>query len=244
VSSAPDLTGRVFRHERAILAVSLAALALLCWWTIAAQAGMESAGMGAMGPMFFTGLVIMWWTMMVAMMLPSATPAILLYARVRQNHAGGETIAATWMFAGGYVSIWLLFSIGAAIIQAMLSGSAMTFRSPSLASALFIGAGVYQLSPLKSACLKQCRSPAEFLSRHWRPGPGGAVRLGMLHGAWCVGCCWLLMALLFVGGVMNMLWIFGLAVLVGIEKLVPRGEVFGRATGVALIAWGALRMAF
>ena len=108
---------------------------------------------------------------------------------------------------------------------------------------MLIAAGLYQLSPLKSACLRQCRSPAEFLTRHWRPGVGGAVRLGILHGAYCVGCCWMLMALLFVGGVMNFAWIAALTLIVGIEKLVPRGDLIGRAAGVALIAWGIVTLA-
>jgi predicted metal-binding membrane protein len=106
--------------------------------------------------------------------------------------------------------------------------------------AVLVAAGVYQLSPLKSACLSQCRSPAQFISRHWRPGTGGAVRLGLLHGAYCVGCCWLLMALLFVGGVMNFAWIAALTLIVGIEKLAPRGDWIGRAAGLAILVWGAI----
>jgi predicted metal-binding membrane protein len=101
---------------------------------------------------------------------------------------------------------------------------------------------LYQLSPFKSACLRQCRSPAQFLSRHWRPGVAGALRLGVLHGGYCLGCCWMLMALLFVGGVMNFAWIAVLTVIVGIEKLVPRGDWIGRAAGAALIAWGLARL--
>ena len=119
----------------------------------------------------------------------------------------------------------------------------MRLQSASLASAFLIAAGAYQLSPLKAACLRQCRSPAAFLSRHWRPGSGGAVRLGLLHGVYCLGCCWLLMALLFVGGVMNLLWVVTLTAIVAIEKLVPRGDWFGRAAGVAIIGWGAFRLA-
>ncbi len=107
---------------------------------------------------------------------------------------------------------------------------------------MLIAAGAYQLSPLKSACLRQCRSPAQFLSRHWRPGAIGALRLGALHGAYCVGCCWLLMTLLFVGGIMNFAWIAALTLIVGVEKLLPGGEWLGRIAGVALIAWGAARL--
>ena len=242
-SSAPDLTSRILRRERAIVASSIALLILLSWWFIASGAGMSApAGMAAMRSPSFAALVVMWWLMMTAMMLPSATPAVLLYARVRQHRGGGVPIAQSWIFAAGYVAMWLAFSIVAAVLQMMIAGPAMTLRNPGFAGAFLIAAGLYQLSPLKSACLRQCRTPAAFLSRHWRPGPGGALRLGLLHGAWCVGCCWLLMALLFVGGVMNLLWVIALAVLVGIEKLVPRGDLVGRVAGAALIAWGILKI--
>ncbi|HZC38990.1 MAG TPA: DUF2182 domain-containing protein, partial [Sphingomicrobium sp.] len=141
-----------------------------------------------------------------------------------------------------YLAVWLLFSIAAAGTQRMIAGPAMTLDSRTLGSAVAVAAGLYQLSPLKSACLRQCRSPAQFLSRHWRAGAVGAVRLGTLHGAYCVGCCWLLMALLFVGGMMNFAWIAALTLIVGVEKLAPRGDLIGRAAGVALIAWGAARL--
>jgi predicted metal-binding membrane protein len=107
---------------------------------------------------------------------------------------------------------------------------------------VIVAAGIYQLSPVKNACLRRCRSPVQFLTRHWRPGAPGALRLGALHGAHCVGCCWMLMALLFVGGVMNFAWIALLTLIVGVEKLVPGGEWIGRAAGVALIAWGGVRL--
>ena len=109
-------------------------------------------------------------------------------------------------------------------------------------SLVMIAVGIYQLTPFKDACLGRCRSPAQFLSRHYRPGVLGALRLGLLHGAFCVGCCWLLMALLFVGGVMNLLWIAGLTLLVAAEKLLPRGEILARVSGVILIAWGIFRL--
>jgi predicted metal-binding membrane protein len=239
VSSTADLTSQVFRHQRALVAVSLAALALLGWWYLLATAEHPMAGMR---PIPLGALIVMWGLMMVAMMLPSAAPAILTYARVRQ-HRGGAAVAASWIFTAGYLAIWLLFSVAAAALQGELAGPAMSLRSPALGSAFLIGAGVYELTPLKSACLRQCRSPAEFLSRHWRPGVPGAVRLGVLHGIYCLGCCWLLMALLFVGGAMNLLWVVALAVLVGMEKIVPRGDLIGRVAGVALIAWGVARIA-
>jgi predicted metal-binding membrane protein len=236
VSSAADLTSRMLRHERLIVAGGIALLVALSWWFVA-----SGAGMAAMEPPF-AALVLMWWLMMVAMMLPSATPAILLYVRVREQRRAGAAVVQPWIFGLGYLAVWLLFSIAAAGAQRMIAGPAMTLDSRIFVSALLIVAGLYQLSPLKSACLRQCRSPAEFLTRHWRAGAAGAVRLGVLHGAYCVGCCWMLMALLFVGGVMNFAWIAALTLMVGIEKLVPRGDLIGRAAGVALIAWGAVRL--
>ena len=241
-SSAPDLTSRILRYERAIVVTGVALLALIGWWYIASGAGMDG-NMAAMHAPPFGALVLMWWLMMVAMMLPSAVPAILLYARVRQMRGADAAIAQTWVFLAGYLAVWLLFSILAAAAQLLLAGPSMAIKNGFAEGALLIAAGAYQLSPLKNACLSRCRSPAQFLSRHWRPGWDGAVRLGILHGADCVGCCWMLMALLFVGGVMNLLWIVGLTLIVAAEKLLPRGEWFGRATGVALVAWGMVKIA-
>src|SRR4029079_1494885 len=119
----------------------------------------------------------------------------------------------------------------------------MALGSRALSAAVLIAAGAYQLSPLKGVCLRQCRTPAQFISRHWRPGSSGAARLGLLHGAYCVGCCWMLMALLFVAGIMNFAWITAFAAMVAVEKLLPRGEWIARATGVVLIAWGVARIA-
>ena len=140
--------------------------------------------------------------------------------------------------------VWLGFAVAATtlhwaleragLVSAMMMGS----RSRWLSGAVLIAAGLYQLSPLKNVCLAHCRTPASFLSRHWRPHALGALRLGAMHGAYCVGCCWMLMALLFVGGVMNLTWIAALAILVLIEKALPSGQWVGRATGIALIGWG------
>jgi predicted metal-binding membrane protein len=240
--SAPDLTSRVLRYERAIILIGVALLVLIGWWYIAGGAGMDR-DMAAMRAPPFGALVLMWWLMMVAMMLPSAVPAILLYARVRQMRGADGAIAQTWVFLAGYLAVWLLFSILAAAAQHLLAEPSMTLDNRYAQGALLIAAGAYQLSPLKNACLTRCRSPAQFLSRHWRPGWDGALRLGVLHGADCVGCCWMLMALLFVGGVMNLLWIVGLTLIVTVEKLLPRGEWFGRVAGVALAAWGMVRIA-
>jgi predicted metal-binding membrane protein len=239
-SSEADLTGKVVRHERLIVGLGVALLTLLGWWYIAAGAGMRGGGMGAMRAPPFAALILMWWLMMVAMMLPSAAPAVLLYGRVREVRGGDSAIARSWVFLAGYLVVWLLFSLVAAGTQRLLAGPSMALENRFAEGVLLVTAGLYQLSPLKNACLARCRSPAQFLSRHWRPGWTGAVRLGVLHGCDCVGCCWMLMALLFVGGVMNLLWIVALTLIVTLEKLLPRGDWFGRAAGVALCAWGAL----
>lgn len=231
-SSAADLTRRLLRKERALVACSILILASFCWAYL-----LRGMPMSMMQPALST-LIVMWWLMMLAMMLPSATPAILLYARVRDNRGGDSSIAQTWVFLAGYLLVWLLFSIAAALVQALVTRTSMALPSGPARSAILIAAGIYQLSPFKSACLGRCRSPGQFITRHWRPGWDGATRLGVLHGAYCVGCCWMVMALLFVGGVMNFVWVVGLAVLVAGEKLLPMGNWVQRLSGVALITWG------
>ena len=190
----------------------------------------------------FTALVLMWWAMMMAMMLPSAAPAVLLYGRVRHMRGGDEEIASSWLFVAGYIIAWLGFSVAASVAHWLAAGPSMTLGNRHAEGAVLIAAGFYQMSLMKSACLRQCRSPAQFIRRHWKPGVAGAVRLGILHGAYCVGCCWMLMALLFVGGVMNFVWIVALTVIVAVEKLFPGGDRIGRLAGIALIAWGAARL--
>ncbi len=230
------------RLERAIVAGAILLLVALAWWFLAAGAGMEPMDGMTMEPPPFAAVVVMWWLMMVAMMLPSAAPTILLYARVRDQRRSGTAVVHPGVFAVGYVLVWLGFSVVAAALQLWIANQHMAIANPALASAVLIAAGLYQLSPWKGACLAHCRSPAQFLSRHWRRGTAGAVRLGILHGAYCLGCCWALMVLLFVGGVMNFAWIAALTLVVGIEKLVPRGELFAKAVGVALVAWGVGRL--
>lgn len=241
-SSAPDLTSRLLQRERLVVGTTMALLVALSWAFLIRGAGMPHA-MAAMAPPPPLALVAMWSLMMVAMMLPSAAPAILLYARVRQTRGGHPAIAGTWVFLAGYLALWLLFSIAAAVGQMMLTGPSMVLESRYAQGAMQIAAGLYQLSPLKSACVSQCRSPAAFISRHWRPGWSGAVRLGLLHGAYCVGCCWMLMMLLFVVGVMNLLWVVALTLIVALEKLVPRGDLLGRVIGAPLVIWGVARLA-
>jgi predicted metal-binding membrane protein len=241
VSSAPDPTRRLLSYDRAIVGGAITSLVALSWLYLVNGAGMDG-GMHGMRPPPLGSHVLMWWLMMLAMMLPSAAPAILLYGRVREVRGDAAAVAPTCVFLGAYLGTWLLFSIAAALAQQLLVGPSMALHNRSAESALLVVAGLYQLSPLKNACLGQCRSPAQFLSLHWRPGTSGAILLGFRHGTYCVGCCWMLMALLFVGGVMNFAWIAGLTLIVGIERLVPRGDQFARAAGVALIAWGVVRL--
>jgi predicted metal-binding membrane protein len=198
----------------------------------------------------WTLMITMWWTMMIAMMVPSATPAILLYSRVHSHvlasENGHDKLASTWAFAAGYLLTWLGFAIAATFLQwsleraGLISASWMSSQSRWLSATVLISAGLYQLSPFKHSCLAHCRSPAAFLSRHWRPGAMGALRLGGIHGVYCVGCCWMLMTLLFVGGVMNILWIAVLTCLVLSEKVLPAGPWVGRSVGLVLIGWGLL----
>ena len=220
--------------------VALAGLAMLSWTYILSGAGMPSMHGMAASPGFAT-VAIMWWVMMVAMMIPAASPTILLYARVHRHSNEAESAPPTAAFLAGYLACWLGFALIAAALQIWLISRTHAALASSVASAgPLIAAGLYQLSPLKDACLSRCRSPASFLSRHYRPGASGAFRVGALHGVYCVGCCWLLMALLFVGGVMNLIWIAGLTLLVAAEKLLPGGLWIARIAGIAMIFWGAV----
>lgn len=203
----------------------------------------------AWGAAIWALMIAMWWVMMIAMMAPSAAPTVLLYARVHRHAlAQGQLqdkLAPTGVFMAGHLLVWLGFAVAATALhwllerEAFVSATMMSSQSRWLSGIVLIAAGLYQLSPLKNACLSHCRAPTAFLARHWRPHAVGALRLGALHGAFCVGCCWMLMALLFVGGIMNLVWVAGLAILVLAEKLFPAGQWVGRAAGIALIAWGS-----
>ena len=150
----------------------------------------------------------------------------------------------TAAFLSGYLIAWLLFSLAATALQwglertGLVHGMMMWSNSRVLSAAFLLSAGLYQLSPLKTVCLDHCRSPAGFLSAHWRKGPAGALRMGMDHGLYCVGCCWFLMLLLFVGGIMNLVWIAGLAIFVLLEKLLPHGVPVARASGIVMLLAG------
>jgi predicted metal-binding membrane protein len=191
----------------------------------------------------------MWAVMMVAMMVPTAVPMTLLYAAVARKAAAQDNpLAPTFVFVAGYIAMWAIFSVVATVAQRALDQAAllspmMVSRSAWLGATLLIAAGVYQFTPVKNACLKNCRAPAHFLSRYWRNGRLGALRMGLRLGAYCLGCCWVLMGLLFVGGVMNLLWIAAIAAFVLAEKTIPFGAAGGRFAGIAMILAGALSLA-
>jgi predicted metal-binding membrane protein len=246
---------KVLRHDRQIVAVGLAGVVALAWVYLVAGAGidMSMAGM-PMEPMpwspFYAALVFtMWWVMMMAMMVPSATPMILLFTTIKcKQGASVSPSLETWIFLSGYLLIWAGFSLVAALAQwglerVGLLSTAMASTSTVLGGVVLIAAGLYQFTPIKSACLRYCQSPVLFLSQHWRPGAAGALRMGLRHGGYCVGCCWFLMALLFVSGVMNLVWIAGIALYVAFEKLLPLGRQLSRATGAALVVWGTVVLA-
>ena len=257
----------LLRKDRAIVAAGLAATTLLAWLYLLTGAGtgmdpaamtslklfgrmamsMPMAGSAGWSVSYWLIMLAMWWVMMIAMMLPSAAPAVLLYARVRRHGQKTDAVSAapTAAFVLGYLVAWLAFSAAATALQAglekigLLDRMMMWSTDRTLTAAFLLAAGIFQLSPLKSVCLDHCRTPVKFLTRNWRQGTLGALRMGLHHGAFCVGCCWLLMALLFAGGVMNLIWIAGLTIFVLVEKLVPHGGKTAKATGLLLVAAAA-----
>lgn len=250
----------LLRHERPIIAGGITAVVALAWVYLWQGAGMGMSALdmttlslfphrqlsmeGSMGASWWI-VAAMWWTMMIAMMMPSATPLVLLYSKVleRQPGAMASRYAATSLLMAGYLVAWLAFAVVAATLQKMLeptgliSGMMLWSRSAALSAGVLAMAGLYQFSGPKRACLTQCRSPVRFLTRYARPGLAASFMLGVRHGAFCVGCCWLLMALLFVGGIMNLIWIAALMLFVLIEKLMPAGAAFGRVSGALMVLW-------
>ena len=244
----------LLRHDRTLVLAGLVAVIVLSWVWLLTGAGlkMDQMDMGGgqimlMAPpwtvQYAAMIFLMWIIMMAAMMLPSAAPAILLVIALTKQRGERHAVRASGEFALGYVAVWGAFSLIATGLQwgfdrAGLLSETMASGSVVLAAFLLIAAGVYQLTSWKQACLRRCRSPLEFLTRYWRQGRLGPMRAGAWHGAFCLGCCWMLMGLLFVGGLMNLLWIAGLALLVLMEKLLPLGPRVSQLTGVGLIGWG------
>jgi predicted metal-binding membrane protein len=188
--------------------------------------------------------VAIWWVMMPGMMLPSAAPMILTFATAnRRNRTRGRPFVPTAVFTTGYLIAWGLFGIAATLADWGLEQTAlmlpMTQRlTPALGAGIIIVAGIYQLTPFKYVCLTHCRSPFDFVLNHWRDGPAGALRMGLEHGLYCLGCCWFLMALLFAAGTMSLLWMAAITAFVLAEKLFPAGQWIARASGLVMIAFG------
>ncbi len=252
--SESSLVEALVRRDRLVMALALALMTLLAWAYLLSGAGMNmDMSMGDMAmpmvmawtPGYALVVFLMWWIMMIAMMLPSAAPMILIFGTVnRKTAAAGKPYVPTAIFLAGYLLVWAAFSLAATLAQYLLESAGL--MSPAMATThrvtggvLLLAAGIYQMTPLKHACLRHCRGPISFITQHWRPGHRGALRMGIVHGAFCVGCCWVVMGLLFYGGVMNLAWIVGLTLLVLLEKLVPPGHWIGSLSGVVFLAWGA-----
>jgi predicted metal-binding membrane protein len=253
----------LLKRDRAIVLVALATVVGMAWvylfWlssTMNAQAMPANAMQGMdemMAPEFapwtvgyFLFVVAMWAVMMVGMMLPSVSPTVLIYTQLaRQSRTLGTAFKSSGWFVLGYLLVWTAFAFFAALGQygleylALLSPPMMS-TSRIFGGAVLVAVGLYQWTPAKTACLSACRAPLAFVQRHggFKPDMFGSLRLGALHGAYCVGCCWILMALLFVGGVMNVLWIAALTIFVLLEKVVPQGRFVSRGAGLAAVAGG------
>jgi predicted metal-binding membrane protein len=256
----------VLRRDRFVVIAALIAVIAAAWiWTaLGAGTGTNAIAMThlaripdmdtmmerAVWTRGYAGLIFaMWWVMMVAMMLPGATPMLLLFASVtRSQKVQDRPYVPTGIFAAGYLTAWGGFSLLAAglqwgLEQLDLLGPMLTATNYRLGGAVLLAAGLWQLTPIKGVCLRHCRTPLSFLAQHWRLGRFGAFRMGLEHGAYCLGCCWFLMGLLFFGGIMNLFWIAGLALFVLLEKTMPMGHWLGRIAGVCFAAWGVLLLA-
>ena len=251
-----SLLERALRRDRALVVFGLLLVVAVSWAHVLSGAGVmqEMDGMlmpigdGSWTPGHAALIVSMWAVMMAAMMLPSAAPMILFYSAIARRRSEAEpAAAAAGVFSLGYLAVWAIFSLAAATLQfgmelTALMSPAMKTTSIALAGTVLIAAGVYQWTPLKQACLRRCRSPLEFVMLHWRAGTRGAFTMGFRHGVYCVGCCWLLMLLLFIGGVMNFAWIAGISLFILVEKTAPAGRWVSRSTGAILAAWGLVTL--
>jgi len=257
VISSLSTAGALVRRDRLLILACIVLITLLAWaYLVHLDRQMSSdmehdKMMAAMGmtmdmpwsasDIFFT--FAMWAVMMVGMMAPSVSPMLLLFAAAQSSRGKQGVSLATLTFALGYVAVWTCFSAVATVTQwglhqaAMLS-AAMASSSGRLSGAILIVAGAYQLTPWKNSCLTHCRSPLGFLMTNWRDGTIGAYRMGFRHGAYCLGCCWALMCVLFVVGVMNLIWIAALTGFVLIEKILPAGAIVARVAGAAMIVFG------
>jgi predicted metal-binding membrane protein len=241
----PQSNATRLRRQRNVVLVSLLALAGACWLVVLRQAGMTQGPgltMGITLPLF----LLAWVAMMIAMMFPTAAPMIVMFGTVtagKQQRA--QPFVPTWVFVSAYLAVWVGFGVVAYAAAAGLGALAMQStwlmgNAARFGGGVLLVGGLYQLSPLKSLCLTKCRSPLSFLLTSWRDGYGGAFVMGLKHGAYCLGCCWLLFAILFPLGVMNIAAMVGLTLLIFAEKSLPWGSAIANVAGVALVAYGAV----
>lgn len=246
-TAARTLFERIASRDQFVVLAGLAGVAALGLWLMLRTGDpVMMASMSRPDTLAFAVLLFaMWWTMMMAMMLPTAAPAILTYAAMSRRFAAkGSAQSPVWVFVAGYGAVWTVFSLAAVILQLATRqlvplSMMMAVVSGVIGGGLLIAAGIYQFTPLKQACLRHCQSPLLYFSRNWRSSWSGAFRMGVSHGLYCLGCCWVLMGLLFYGGVMQLTWIVGLALYVALEKLIPANYRLSQLTGAALVAWGA-----
>jgi predicted metal-binding membrane protein len=246
----------ILKRDRLIVLGGLVGISALAWayivYLTSHMGSMDMAMDMTMPRMQTWGLVdlvllfVMWSVMMVAMMVPTAASMILVFAKIqRQRRQQERPYVPTGIFLSGYLLVWTGFSVLATCAQwglhsAALLSPMMVSTSPILGGMILLVAGIFQWTPLKYTCLKYCRSPLSFLITDWREGHRGALLMGLRHGSYCTGCCWFLMALLFVAGVMNLLWVATITVFVLIEKVAPRGDIVGRIVGVVLVVAGLM----
>jgi predicted metal-binding membrane protein len=251
----------VLRRDRVIVLVGLIGVTILAWaymlylaWDMQRSMSVDSMEMGMSmasaqlrpwGAVDFALMFIMWAVMMTAMMVPTAAPMILTFATInRRRREQEQPFVPTGVFISGYLIVWYGFAATVTLVQwalhqgALLSGM-IGSTVPLLGGVILVAAGVFQWTPMKNACLKQCRTPLGFIMTEWRDGPKGALVMGTRHGGFCLGCCWSLMGLLLVAGVMNLLWVAVIAAYILVEKVMPAGHWLGRVAGLALIGWGA-----
>jgi predicted metal-binding membrane protein len=244
----------ILKRDRLIVLGGLAAITALAWaytgylaWSMDCM-HMAMPHMQTWSVTELVLLFVMWAVMMVAMMVPSAAPMILMYTTInRRRRDQQQPYVPTAVFLGGYLLVWAGFSILTTLAQWGLHSTAllspmMVSTSPLLGGLVLLAAGSFQWTPLKYTCLAHCRSPLGFLMTDWREGRRGALIMGLRHGMYCVGCCWFLMALLFVAGVMNLLWVAAIAAFVLVEKVVPRGDLVGRVAGGVLVLAGLVML--
>jgi len=243
-SALPDRITRAASHQNLIVLAALALVTVLGLWITLRTGDRLMLPLQAGSVAYAALLFIMWWSMMLAMMLPTAAPAIFTYgAMSRRFAAKGVSSASAAIFTLGYAAIWTGFSIAATALHLTLENftpltGMMAVTSSVFGGSLLVVAGFYQMSPLKNACLHKCQSPLMFFARNWRKGRLGAFRMGLSHGIYCLGCCWVLMGLLFYGGVMELRWIVGIALYVAVEKLIPTRRRVSKFTGLLLVGWG------